>query len=238
MNGPNNPIGWCNYTWSPWAGCLGPNERGRCHYCYAQRLANGRLRHLYLSNTDVAPGCKSDDPFSPRIWRNRLYEPVRLKTGSVRPWRIFVNNMSDFCGLGIPSEWQDLVLSVIRGCPQHIFQILTKRPQELSFFDWPKNAWVGATATDQEMIDRALKHLKKVDAKVKFISFEPLLGPVRGDFTGLQWAIIGGQTSPMKIPEANWLAELVYDLDVANVPVFLKRNLKIRAEAMRQEWPR
>ena len=230
-----NPDGTQGYTWNVITGCL-----NGCDYCYARRLANTRLRTLYLANGHYAPMTVADidNPFYPRFWEDRLPDPLRTKGGS--PKGIFTCDMSDLFGRGIPERWTRRVLGTIRLCPQHRFYLLTKQPQNLiKFSPFPQNAWVGQTLTagdDYVELYLKMEHFKDVEAKVKFISFEPLLGRVDLPnipmllkafyLYGVNWVIIGGQTKPTVMPKIEWVREIVEACDKAGVKVFLKNNLE------------
>ena len=179
MNKTN--IEWTDYTWNPITGCL-----NGCEYCYARKLANGRLRERYLhggefstslSYHDRYPGCVLD-PFYPRFWPERVRE-MCLHIGLGERKRIFVCDMGELFGDWIPEEWQVQIFNAIKMNPQHTFQLLTKQPQNLAKWEFPSNCWVGVTATNQAMFDEAVKYLKEVEATVKFISFEPLLERIK-----------------------------------------------------------
>jgi len=237
-----NPDGTQGYTWNPITGCL-----NGCPYCYARKLANGRLRSRYLANTNWArealpyykhlEGLPEWNPFYPRFWEDRLEELVpsldennELILG--KPKGIFPCDMSDLFGIGIPEEWTRKVMNVIKLNPQDRFYLLTKQPQNLiKFSPFPDNCWVGVTATDATAISRALYlGLGRIQAKVKYVSFEPLLGAsqiVDIDLkdTGVNWVIIGAQTKPYKPPKIEWVEEIVTACDKAGVKVFLKNNL-------------
>lgn len=233
MNKTN--IEWTDFTWNPITGCLGPKGDGiRCPYCYAHRLARGRLKPLYLShrfplNDDVW------DPFAPRFWRNRLEEPLERK----KPAKLFVADMGDLFGEWVPNITLDLIFDVIRRCPQHTFQVLTKWPQRLHEFNpWPRNVCVGATATYEQMALRAISFLNLVDAPVRFLSIEPLLGPMPDlCLDRIDQIIIGAQTgSHPTRPLDTWVQDVIEQAFIAGVPVFLKDNLQWPYK--RQDWPR
>ena len=211
-------IEWTDFTWNPVTGC-----RRDCDYCYARKIA-----HRFAGSKAFPNG------FEPTFHPERLAQPFMLK----KPSKIFVCSIGELFGSWVPKQWTRDVIRQAIYSPWHIFQFLTKSPENLSLFPpFPSNCWVGATATDQEMTDHALEHLAKVDTKVKFVSFEPLLGPVRGDFTGLQWAIIGGQTNPGRLPKLEWVSNLTDDLGRNDVPVFMKRNAGPFAWDWEPRWP-
>jgi len=258
-----NPDGTPGYTWNPITGCL-----NGCDYCYARKLANTRLRERYLANTNVAPVTKQEgrqtfrmgfglkngyrlvsieeakaDPFYPRFWEDRLYEPVNKMRRWGRQTRvlhqqspkgIFVCDMSDLFGIGIPEEWTRRVLDRFQYAPQHRFYLLTKQPQNLTKFSpFPDNCWVGVSATNWLQFSDALGHLATIGAKIKYLSFEPLLEEIKLDMLQkmlfprvVNWVIIGAQTKPYKPPKIEWVREIVEACDKAGAKVFLKDSLK------------
>jgi protein gp37 len=191
VNPDGSRPGW---SWSPTTGCLN-HINGLCKGggfpCYAYKLANTRLKQRYLANLNLAKiECKSVyaeheiepeemfDPFYPRFWEDRLRELSLLPGPDTDPQRkgIFVCDMSDLFGLGIPEEWTKEVIEHIRWNKQHRFYLLTKQPQNLiKFSPFPENCWVGVTATNEKMLANAIEHLNSIEAMVKFISLEPLL---------------------------------------------------------------
>jgi protein gp37 len=221
MNGPNNRIGYCDFTYNPLTGCL-----NNCPYCYAREVSHGRVKPLYLSNQNVMAGDR-DDPFAIRWWPSRLEEPLKVKT----PSRIFVTDMGDLFGDRVPLSCLESVFEVVRAADWHTFIFLTKYPWNLRrVSEWPKNAWVGVTATDFRMADTALYRLERVDAPVRFISAEPLLDRLNdcpGTFLHqmfqiVNWIIIGAQTKPDVPPERQWVEEILREADKAGVPVYIK----------------
>lgn len=248
-----NPDGTLGYTWNPITGCLN-HDNGLCKGggfpCYAYRLAHGRLKERYLANKNWDTrtpkgyeGYPNLDPFYPRFWLERLEAPVKGYTRT--DWSggnaaasnkgIFVCDMSDLFGIGVPEEWTKRILAVIKRCHYHRFYLLTKQPQNLiKFSPFPDNCWVGVTATHNCYFAGACVHLRDVKAKVKFLSIEPYLEGISGDemdrkmleVAGINWLIIGAQTKPYKPPKVEWVKEIVEAADKAGVKVFLKDNLK------------
>ena len=172
-----NPDGTQGYTFNPITGCL-----NGCEYCYARKLANTRLKERYLAHHDYKQqlevqhiqyvGHPDQDPFYPRLWEDRLLQVQKAPKNS----GIFVCDMSDMFGIGIPEKWIERVMEQIKIFSQHRFYLLTKQPQELpKWSPFPSNVWLGVSVTNQQMFDKAVHYLKMVDAKVKFLSFEPLL---------------------------------------------------------------
>ena len=234
-----NPDGTQGYTWNPITGCL-----NGCPYCYARKLANGRLRSRYLANMHIAPvditplgrvitddGVKLrvlTDPFYPRFWPDRLYVDMGKK-----PKGIFVCDMSDLFGIGIPEMWTRQILNASKIYPEHRFYLLTKQPHNLiKFSPFPDNCWVGVTVTTNNMYQEAVDWLEQVQAKLRYISFEPLLGRVALDHPAwefkadtVNWVIIGAQTKPYKPPRIEWVEEISEAATKAGIPIFLKNNL-------------
>jgi protein gp37 len=207
-------IEWTDFTWNPVTGCL----RG-CPYCYAR----GYAKRFYPPEVG----------FSPHFWPEHLGKPGRRK----KPAKIFVTSMGDLFGDWVPADWWRAVFDVVRQCPHHTFQFLTKNPKRLKELNpWPDNCWAGVTATDQEMFDEAAHHLKEVEAGIKFVSAEPLLGLIRMEENpGLDWLIIGAQTGRRSMQPLNaWVDGLLADAQFWGIKVFCKENLK--GYSIR-EWP-
>lgn len=241
-----NSDGSPGYTWNPITGCL-----NGCEYCYARKLANGRLRSRYLANghywipkeheslwMDMVikgkPIPPDTDPFYPRFWPDKVVQMVNY-VGLGKRKGIFVCDMSDLFGIGIPEEWTDQVMQAIRFNPRHRFYLLTKQPQNLiKWSPFPDNCWVGVTATNSDMAYYAVEWLREIEAKVKYISFEPLLASIAELSSNMpkliaskaDWIIIGSQTKPYKPPKIEWAEEIVEACDKVRIPVFLKDNLK------------
>jgi hypothetical protein len=202
------------------------------------------LKSRYLANKNVAPlvngwlhkfedgevDSRYDNPFNPRSWfdrRERLLE-------SVKPKGVFVCDMSDLFGKGVPESWTECVLETIKVCPEHRFYLLTKQPQNLiKWSPFPNNCWVGVSIT--QCLD-GIGWLADIKASVKFISFEPLLYWDVDSLTaselfrvnGINWLIIGQQTPAKKTttPKIEWIKEIVETADKAGVSVFLKNSLR------------
>jgi protein gp37 len=257
-------IEWTDFTWNPVTGCWGPGgtaeQPNRCTYCYAAKIAH---RMAHIEGSEYGCGVERPNPmgaFDPRFHPGRLDQPNEVK----KPSRIFVCSMGDLFGEWVPEFWIGSVLNFVKGTPQHIFQFLTKNPRRLEEFSpWPENCWVGATATDEESFAEATLALAKVDAKVRFISAEPLLGEIRHftiQATLIDWLIIGALTRPgakppfqhmvqaagrerihdltrpgAKPPFQHWVRGLADWARYMGIPRFLKNNLNWPEKI--QEWP-
>lgn len=221
MNGPNNPIGWCDYTWTPITGC-----KRNCWYCYVKRLKNyNRI---------------------PQFHPQRLNEPLKLK----KPAKIFVCSTADLFGEWVMEDWIKQVLNVIKQCPQHTFQLLTKCPERISNFAellQQPNIWIGVTVEQERFISR-LKVLQLLAGQYSFtkvfVSFEPLLSNIKltaDELSCIDWIIIGaytGKDAALLRPKPAWIKGLLSKANKLKIPVFLKDNLRPAwKEKLRQEFP-
>lgn len=228
-------IDWTDFSLNVITGCAGPNNDGRhCSGCYAKSLAHGRLRRFYLANRTYVVGDPSD-PFAPRFWPKRLEQPARLK----KPSKIFICSMGELFNPNLPDSWLRAVFAMIRANPRHTFQLLTHQPRQLRRFSpFPPNAWVGVSASTNAEAVNASAHLYHIDAKVRFLSLEPLLSHIDGNtIFGLDWVIVGAQTGPgAQPPKTEWVHDIASTANRYDVPLFLKKNLHLNPP--RQEWPR
>jgi protein gp37 len=194
----NTRIEWTEATWNPVTGCdrVSPG----CAHCYAKTFAE-RWRGV--------PGHPYEQGFDFRLWPERLEQPLRWRRGRM----IFVNSMSDLFHEKVPIEFIDRVFEVMGKADQHTFQILTKRHERLAELAprlaWHPNVWIGVSIENRRFVERA-DYLRGVDAAVRFISAEPLLGPLEGlDLTGIDWLIAGGESGSGHRPvRAEWVREL------------------------------
>jgi protein gp37 len=224
MNGPNNKIGWCDFTWNPVTGC-----RFGCRFgetavpCYAEGIA----RHF-------AGGKAWPNGFEPTFHPERLSEPLKVKT----PSKIFVSSMGDLFGPWVPDEWIQAVIGAMAAAPQHTFQCLTKAPGMAKKWVMPDNVWLGTTITGGLPKEpERLACVREFQASVRFVSCEPLVGPVDLSVAAPDWVIVGAATGRGGFqPEEAWVTG-IEDYAAANgIPIFHKKNLRIRPVA-RHEWP-
>lgn len=191
-------IEWTDVTWNPVAGCTIASSG--CSNCYAMRMA-ARLQAMghpkYRGTTR-----KSGDRY---VWTGRvnvdefgLSAPLEWR----RPKRIFVNSMSDLFHPDVADDFIQRVWEVMAECPQHHFQVLTKRPDRMANLfaiqkiDVQANVWVGTSVESEDVADR-VPHLASIKGATLFISFEPLIGPIDEiDLRGIHWAIVGGESGP------------------------------------------
>ncbi|MCL2015405.1 MAG: phage Gp37/Gp68 family protein [Defluviitaleaceae bacterium] len=209
----NSKIEWTESTWNPITGCEKISEG--CENCYAMRLA-GRLKNM--------GNAKYKNGFNLTMHENCLNEPYSWK----KPRRIFVNSMSDLFHKDVPFGYIQKIFTVMNENPQHIFQILTKRAERLSeispLVEWSKNIWAGVTVENADYIER-ISHLKTTAARIKFISFEPLLGDVgKLDLTGIDWAIIGGESGPKARPMLqDWVISIKNQCEEQKILFYFKQ---------------
>ncbi len=191
-------IEWTDATWNPVTGCTQVSPG--CDHCYALTFAE-RFRGV--------PGHPYEQGFDLKLWPQRLELPLRWK----RPRRIFVNSMSDLFHRDVPDDYVAAVFDVMVRADHHIFQVLTKRSSRLAklgpSLPWPSNVWVGVSIETERYRWRA-DHLRQVPAAVRFISAEPLLGPLaRVDLSGVEWVITGGESGNGHRPiDPDWVRDL------------------------------
>lgn len=186
-------IEWTDATWNPMTGCT--KLSAGCDHCYAATLARTKTRAIYLRQPPVRDtSVTRADPFAPRFWPERLRQPL----GWREPRRVFVNSMSDVFHAHFSLETIRRVFDIMAEASRHQFQVLTKRPERaLRFADrlpWPENVWMGTSVEDLRVAAR-IDALREIPAAVRFLSAEPLLGPLESiDLTGIHWVIAGGES--------------------------------------------
>jgi protein gp37 len=218
-------IEWTETTWNPVTGCT-KITRG-CDLCYAERFSE-RFRGV--------PGHPFENGFDLTLRQERLQQPLRWR----KPRRIFVNSMSDLFHKEIPRSFIDSVFDTMEEASWHTFQVLTKRSSLMVRYLRsryrerlaPPHIWLGVSVEDSQNTVR-LKHLQTAQATVKFVSFEPLLGPVGIiDLTGIDWAIVGGESGPRARPIAEeWAIEIRDQCRAFNVAFFFKQWGGIRPKS-------
>jgi protein gp37 len=206
-------IEWTEATWNPLTGCtkISPG----CKHCYAERLAK---RLQAMGNANYASG------FKLAFHEHALDIPLRWK----RPSTIFVNSMSDLFQKGVPLDFIQKVFAVMRQADWHRFQVLTKRADRLAALapslDWAPNIWMGVSVENADYVDR-IDRLRVTGAHIKFLSLEPLLGPLPNlDLRGIHWAIVGGESGPRARPmREEWAIDIRRQCEAAGVAFFFKQ---------------
>lgn len=209
----NSSIEWTEATWNPTTGCtkISPG----CTNCYAERMAI-RLKAMGQQ--------RYQDGFNLTLQEDVIDLPLRWK----KPRLIFVNSMSDLFHARVPTEFIQRCFKVMGQAEQHTFQVLTKRPeralelaQELT---WTQNIWMGTSVENQRYTSR-VDILRKVPAAVRFLSIEPLIGPIHTlSLAGIHWVIAGGESGPKARPmKMAWIREIRDHCVAAKVPFFFKQ---------------
>jgi protein gp37 len=206
-------IEWTQATWNPTTGCtkISPG----CKFCYAERMSK-RLKAIGLE--------KYANEFQLTLHEDALDVPLMWK----KPKLIFVNSMSDLFHEQMPLFFIQKIFVVMHQANWHHFQILTKRSERLlelnPHLDWPKNVWMGVSVENQDYVFR-IDHLKKCNAHIKFLSLEPLLGPLPNlNLTGIDWVIVGGESGPGARPMLEeWVIDIRDQCLRAKIPFFFKQ---------------
>ncbi|MFE1748669.1 DUF5131 family protein [Coleofasciculus sp. H7-2] len=206
-------IEWTEVTWNPLTGCtkISPG----CSHCYAERMA---LRLQAMGQPNYKNG------FKVTLHEHTLELPVHWK----KPRTIFVNSMSDLFHRDVSIEFIRKVFEVMQKAHWHRFQILTKRSERLieisDELPWMPNIWMGVSVENQNYIFR-IDHLRQSGAKIKFLSLEPLLGPLHDlNLTGIDWVIVGGESGPKaRHIDPAWVIDIRDQCQKAEVPFFFKQ---------------
>ncbi|HEV7699154.1 MAG TPA: phage Gp37/Gp68 family protein [Pyrinomonadaceae bacterium] len=211
--GAKSAIEWTESTWNPVTGCnkISPG----CKNCYAEKMAK-RLKAMGQRNYV--------NGFKLTLQPHMLELPLRWK----RPQTIFVNSMSDLFHKNVPLEYIQEVFSVMNQAHWHRFQVLTKRADRLElvapFLNWTPNIWMGVSV-ESEAYTHRIDHLRNTDAHIKFLSLEPLLGPLCSlDLTNIDWAIVGGESGFRARPmQTDWVTCIRKQCEDAEVAFFFKQ---------------
>ncbi len=227
-------IEWTEATWNPTTGC--DRVSAGCDNCYALTLAK-RLKAMGAAKYQTDGDPRTSGPgFGVALHVDALALPYRWR----QPRLVFVNSMSDLFHAKVPAGFIRDVFAVIADTPQHTYQMLTKRSLKLrrmaDRLDWPENLWMGVSVENEAHLDR-VDHLREVPAAVRFISAEPLLGPLPGlSLSGIGWVITGGESGPRaRRCEADWVRDVRDACADADVPFFHKQWGGIRPKSLGRE---
>ena len=208
MASTSTTIEWTDKTWNPTTGCtkISPG----CKFCYAETITK-RFHTNFPNGFDFT------------LHPERLGEPLKWR----KPSRIFVNSMSDLFHEQMPVDFLVQVFEVMKKADRHIFQILTKRHERLvelaPLLPWPDNVWMGVSVENQKYVHR-VDYLRQIPAKVRFLSCEPLLGPLELDLTDIHWVITGGESGPKHRPvKEEWVRSIRDQCQKAGVSYFHKQ---------------
>jgi protein gp37 len=194
----SSSIEWTDATWNPVTGCT--KVSAGCKHCYAERMA---IRLQAMGQANYLNG------FRVTLHEQMVGVPLRWRT----PRRIFVNSMSDLFHEAVPLEFIARIFDTMVAAEWHQFQVLTKRAERLAelarMLPWPPNVWMGVTVERADVIAR-IDHLRRVPAHIRFLSCEPLLGPLPAlDLAGIAWVIVGGESGPGARPmRPEWVREI------------------------------
>jgi len=209
----HSAIEWTESTWNPLTGCT--KISAGCKNCYAERMAK-RLQAMKQPHYI--------DGFELTLHPDSLEIPLTWK----KPQMIFVNSMSDLFHQDVPIEFIQQVFEVMNKAHWHTFQVLTKRAERLAqiakYLPWSSNIWMGVSVENSDYLFRT-EYLKATDAHVKFLSLEPLLGPLKSlDLCGIDWVIVGGESGPGARPvEVSWIRQIRANCVDNDVPFFFKQ---------------
>lgn len=216
MSSTSTAIEWTDKTWNPTTGCnkVSPG----CKHCYAEAITKRFRQHF-------------PNGFEFTLHPERLEEPRHWR----KPSLVFVNSMSDLFHERMPFGFLEKIFEVMRECPQHVFQVLTKRHERLvelaPQLEWPENIWMGVSVENQDYAHR-VECLKQVPAVVRFLSCEPLLGPLELDLEGIHWVIVGGESGPGHRPiEEEWVRDIRRQTQNSGTAFFFKQWGGIRPKA-------
>lgn len=209
----SSSIEWTEVTWNPLTGCTKVSPG--CKHCYAERMAK-RLHGM--GHPSYARG------FKLTLHERLLEAPLQWK----RPRTVFVNSMSDLFHKEVPLEFIRRVFDTMERASQHQFQVLTKRPERVaelsSLLPWPSNVWMG-TSVENERYTHRIDLLRQSDAQTRFLSLEPLLGPLlKLDLENIHWVIVGGESGPgARAMDAAWVVNIRAQCATQGVPFFFKQ---------------
>lgn len=225
-------IEWTQRTWNPVTGCT--KVSAGCANCYAEKMS-ARLAGFARSRIENGGDPGGFGPYLHVInngrWKGNVYLNRRVVHDPFRwckPSVVFVNSMSDLFHEDVPDDFIAEVFGVMNRCPLHTFQVLTKRPERAAALsrrlDWTANIWMGTSVENAHVLDR-IDHLRRADAAVRFLSVEPLLGPLpKLPLPGIDWVIVGGESGPGARPMAvDWAREIRDRCLATGTPFFFKQ---------------
>ncbi len=206
-------IEWTEMTWNPTTGCNKVSQG--CKYCYAE-IMSSRLQSMGLA--------KYSNGFKVTLHPETLKIPYTWK----KPRIVFVNSMSDLFHKDIPLQYIKRVFKVMNENKHHIFQVLTKRAERLAFLsdelEWTNNIWMGVSVEDNQVLNR-INFLQSTNAKIKFLSCEPLIGPLNKlNLKNIDWVIVGGESGRKFRPvKEEWIVDILQECRNQSVPFFFKQ---------------
>ncbi len=211
-------IEWADCSLNPIVGC--PHN---CNFCYAIKQAK-RQKHRCKLCYEFIP--------HPHLERLKQINPAQ------KPKKIFIDSMWDWNSNGVKEEWIMSILKKIKECPQHTFQILSKRPKRYSRFEYPSNVWLGTSISTNSDNYRVHDLLETKLKNVKFVSIEPIHEKINFYFSKIDWIIVGAESGNRIgkiIPEKEWIQSIIENARLENIPIFIKDNIKWHKKI--QEFP-
>lgn len=206
-------IEWTEMTWNPVTGCSKVSQG--CKHCYAERMAK-RLKAMGVE--------RYSNEFKVTLHEDLLDKPLHW----LKPRIVFVNSMSDLFHENVPLDFIQRVFDTMLQCQQHTFQVLTKRSERLRLvadqLTWPANVWMGVSVEDEDVLHR-IEDLAAIPAQIRFLSCEPLIGPLDNlPLENIHWVIVGGESGPGARPmKAEWVESILLQCRQHNVPFFFKQ---------------
>jgi protein gp37 len=206
-------IEWTEMTWNPVTGCIKLSQG--CKHCYAERMAK-RLKAM--------GSARYENEFEPTLHEDLIDLPLKWK----KPRTVFVNSMSDLFQEAVPIDFIQRVFATMVATPQHTYQILTKRSERLlelaPLLPWPSNVWMGVSVEDGKVTQR-VRHLAATPAKIKFLSCEPLIGPLDDlPLEGIDWVIVGGESGRgAREMKEDWVQSIRQQCRANHVAFFFKQ---------------
>jgi protein gp37 len=206
-------IEWTEMTWNPTTGCT--KVSAGCKFCYAEVMSR-RLKAMGVEKYSAG--------FKIRTHENQLNIPYTWKHSKI----VFVNSMSDLFHKDVPIEFIKKVFAVMNDNPQHVFQVLTKRAERLyeihKQLKWTHNIWMGVSVENEKVINR-IDFLRKTKAKIRFLSCEPLIGPLPNlNLKNIDWVIVGGESGQRPRPmDADWVLDIQEQCKKEGTAFFFKQ---------------
>lgn len=232
----NSKIEWTDHTFNPWVGCQ--KVSAGCDHCYAEAMMDHRYGRVKWGPHGERQRTSDANWKKPLQWAKAA--------GKNRP-RVFCASLADVFDNQVPGMWRDDLWSVIDATPQMDWLLLTKRPENIASMlpaDWGcgrNNVWLGTTCEDQKAFDRRWPILRETNAVVKFISYEPAIGPLRLGDARPSWIICGGESgSGARLMQPQWAYDLKAECEVGGVPFFMKQmtgKKPVPEDLMRREFP-
>lgn len=211
-------IKWATHTFNPWTGCTKVSPG--CDNCYAEQDRDIRFGKVKWGKGQLRVRTSEAEWAKPVKWNKQAKEDEVI--------RVFCASLGDVFDTEVEEQWRTDLFDLTRATPKLAWLLLTKRhKQAVQYYEkhgWPENAWIGTSVENQEWADKRVNEIKKIPAPVRFLSIEPLLGPVTVDLDGIDWVIVGGESGPgYRTIQKSWVVDLCDQCEKAKVPFFFKQ---------------